>query len=106
MKRERITDTAVRKRIKSGVLEVVQLDEMTHIVSRVDTVKDLKHKVKLQASEIRRLKDAKRNFQTEKVLYERNYLTMKAIIKANTALNIEDEWFDGSVMSLPKASAT
>ena len=101
IKRERITDTAVRKRIKSGVLEVVQLDDVTHIIYRSDVIKDLKHKIKLQALQIQRLKESKKYLEAERVLYERNYLTMKEILKAGIPLDIEEKWFDGSLISLP-----
>ena len=102
IKRERITDTAVRKRIKSGVLEVVQLDDVTHIVYRNDVVKDMKHKIKLQALQIQRLKESKKYLEAQRVLYERNYLTMKEMLKVGIPLNIEEKWFDGSLMILPK----
>lgn len=60
-KREKISDTASRKRLDKGLIQSIQLDEITYIIYNSNCesiIKDLKSKNRLQREQIIKLKQA------------------------------------------------
>jgi len=58
-KRENISDTASRKRLDKGLIQSIQLDEITYIIYKSDCeniIKDLKNKIKFQKEQIAKYK--------------------------------------------------
>ena len=57
--REKISETATRKRLAKGLVQATQLDEITYIIYKNNieqTIKDLKNSLKLKNSIINKLK--------------------------------------------------
>lgn len=71
-KREKISDTASRKRLDKGLIQSIQLDEITYIIYKSNyenIIKDLKNKNRIQREQITKYKQANEFYtnQEEKI---------------------------------------
>jgi hypothetical protein len=60
-KREQISDTASRKRLDKGLIQSIQLDDITYIIYKSDCeniIKDLKNKSRFQREQIAKYKQS------------------------------------------------
>jgi len=93
--KNKLTDGAVRKAMKSGKLPSIIIDNITHVAVASDEVAKLKTKVKLLNSKIRELKNKVLLYTNqEQELQKRADLITKLEAKLDTQIEKKEELYE------------